>query len=117
MLQMCFCSHGTHRLGTDVKQQGHGQQYEQSAKMSNNKAVASNMNRVLRCQTNKTITNNLNRVLRCQTNKAVTNNLNKVLRIRTDSFSDSFSCSEKTQKIGVNYLLKQQWQSGVMHCC
>ena len=36
MLQMRFCSHGTHRLGIDVKQQGHGQQYEQSAKMSNN---------------------------------------------------------------------------------
>ena len=82
-------------------QQGYHQQSEQSAKMSNNRAI----------------TNNLNRVLRCQTNKAVTNNLNKVLRIRTDSFSDSFSCSEKTQKIGVNYLLKQQWQSGVMHCC
>ena len=43
------------------------------------------------------------------------NNLNRVLRIRTDRFS----CSEKTQKNGVNYLLKQQcqWQSGVMHYC
>ena len=113
MLQMCFRSHGTHRLGTDVKQQGHGQQYEQSAKMSNQQGYHQQFEQSAKMSNNKAITNNLNRVLRCQTNKALTNNLNKVLRIRTDSFS----CSEKTQKNGVHYLLKQQWKSGVMHCC